>query len=407
MPGLSKSLVLGFYAAALLVVLAQLLATMGPALLGDTSIYAYYSHLMTSGHPPYSAGFRLEYPPGVVPFILLAIPLGKLGGSYIVGFVMLGLISSGLFLGHRYYKGGQRALLLASLLLLPLVQFVFFELDVFAALALYAAVYTIKQRKYTVSAVLLAASTLIKAYPGVCLLGLFWVVPRTQRRRYLATFFGLIVVGLLPVIILEPRGAWYALTYHTGRPIEILSSGAATGFVLHLLGRPAHIVATHASWAILFPGASIVSALSSLGLFLSLGWVCAMTWRQRLQPKPATLSLILLLLYVIWFKVGSPQYVVAALFVVPLAKDELDYRLYKQVVKRFLLAGVVVWLLAVVVFKLRSVALGSGIGLVTALSSARIVVLVELVVVLCRSIWQHPNPIARSRGGHKSRNIMH
>jgi hypothetical protein len=402
-PNLSKSLFFGFYVACVLLVLAQLLAAICPGHIGDSSIYASYAHLMTSGHLPYSADFRLEYPPGVLPFILLAIPLGKLAGLYIVGFVMLTVISVGLFLSYRHYKGGQRALLLAALLLVPLLQFVFFELDIFAALALYGAVCAITRRKYTWSAVLLAASTLIKAYPGVCLLGLLWVVPRGRRRNYLLVFAGLLAIGLLPALITEPRGLWYAVTYHTGRPVEIGASGAAVGLVLHLFGRPAQIIDTHASWALLFPGESIVNTLSSLGLLLSLIWVCAMAWRGRLQPKPVTLSLILLLFYIVWFKVGSPQYIIAALLILPLAGDELGGRLQRQLIKRFLAVSTVMWLFFTLVFDLKGAALGSGAWLITALSCTRVIMLAGLIVLLCRSIWQTPTPVSRGRQGNSGR----
>jgi hypothetical protein len=403
MSQIGKSLALGFYAACVLLVLAQLLGALGQAFLGDTSIYAYYAHLITSGHTPYSPGFRLEYPPGVVPFILLAIPLGKLGGSYILGFVILTLICTTLFLGHRYYKGGQRTLLLAALLLAPLVQFIFYEFDVFAALALYGAIYAITRRQYTWSAGLLAISILIKAYPGVCLLGLLWVVPGRHRLRYLLVFFGILAIGLLPALVTEPQGLWYAVTYHTGRPVEFEASGAAIGFVLHILGQPAHFIATHASLGILFPGESIVSALSTLGLLISLSWVCVMTWRRRLQPKPATLSLILLLLYILWFKVGSPQYLVAPLFVLPLAKDELSPWLYPRLIKRFLALGIIMWLLFTTVFRLKLAALGPGLWLVTALSCARVIMLAELIVLLCRAVWQQPRPVAKGRQGDSGR----
>jgi hypothetical protein len=346
---------------------------------------------MLMGRLPYH-GLALEYPPGVVPFILLAAAIGHLAKSYLLGFITLTMISMGLFLWHCHWKFGWKRVLLMALLILPVLQFTFFELDIFMALALYGAVYYLQKHNYKLSSILLAASTLIKMYPGVCLLGLIWVVPKSERKRYLSIFFGILTVVLLPVAILAPRGLWYALTYQTGRPFEFEATGAAVGYTLRALGHTAHVITSHCSWAVLYPGSDLISTLSTVVMILAFLLIIYLIIRNNLQLKPAVLSLIFLLIYILFFKVGSPQYIVPGLFITPLVMVELRKQLRPWLVARMVLLGAVLWLqfsAFVKLFLIETTATQGSFVIMSILSVVRTLLIAEAIFFLIRCLRQN------------------
>jgi hypothetical protein len=363
-------------------------------------IYDYYydAHAMLMGRLPYH-GLSLEYPPGVIPLILIAAAIGHLVKSYLFGFITLTMISMGLFLWHCHWKFGWKRVLLVALLILPVLQFTFFELDIFMALTLYGAVYFLQKHNYKLSSILLAASTLIKMYPGVCLLGLIWTVPKSERKRYLSIFFGILAIVLLPVAILAPKGLWHALTYQTGRPIEFEATGAAIGYTLRALGHTAHVIVSHHSWAVLYPGSDLISSLSTIAMILAFLLITYLIIRKRLQLKPAALSLIFLLIFILFFKVGSPQYIVLGLFIAPLVMTELKKQYRPQLVIRLLLLGTILWLQFSVFVKLfladATVMHGSFV-IMSILSVIRALLLAEIIFFLVRSLRQNSDAPLKS-----------
>ncbi len=378
-----KSLVIGLGAGLMLLYIAMIIGIISlPS--GDTSLYAKYASYMWAGHAPYS-GFHLEYPPGVIPFIFVAWPIGRLLGSYTVGYFAICILAVSLFLAHRNYLGGRRAVITALLLLLPLSQFITGTLDVFSAVTLYVAVYSLQKRRYDLSALFLAFSTLIKLYPGVCLLGLLWAVPKPRRFRYLLVFGGILAIVLAPLAIATPHGLFYAFDYHAKRPLEFEASGSAIGFLLHFFGSPSYSVYTFGSNNIVFSSEHLVRTISTACLFLGLALGTVMAWRHYLRARPALLSLIFLLLYLLFFKVGSPQYMIPILFLTPLAASELSPTLYRRLLKRVLILAIVVLLLFATFFD-TTLSLGANEtwNLLTVLSLARIIAIVELLIFSCR-----------------------
>lgn len=373
--------VFGTIATGVLLLLTLAAARVTTVVLGDVPLYKHYAQAISHGNLPYHH-LKLEYPPGFLLFILLAIPVAWLFGSYVIGYVCLtGLAVSGL-LAHRYKLDGTRGLILAAALLVPLLQFVFYDLDIFSAIILYSAVYAMQRHNYSVSAGLLALSLLVKGYPGVCLLGLFWLVPATHRRRYIAIFGGIIAAAIVPLTVWAPRGVWYALTYHTGRPTEAEATGSTVGFWLHLVGNRAQTLYTHGSWALVYPGEKIVNLLSTLLLAASLIALSTLVWRGWLAAKPATLSLLFLVTYIFFFKVGSPQYFVTVLVLVPLTRSELRADTYRRLLGLCFATAVMIWTLFVTFFDKGGLALTSYTFILAVLTLVRAGMLAGLAIYL-------------------------
>jgi hypothetical protein len=378
-------LLVAFAVALALAVLVLVTIQAGFGRYGDLGVYGSYSHALQAGLLPYH-NFLLEYPPGVLPPLLIAGWFGNLFNSFSGGFFLLSLLMLTVLLYHRFRHVGKLGLLEISVLLLPLLQFMFFELDIFAVLALYGAIWQFRKKRFKGSAALLALATLVKAYPGVCLIGLFWLVPKGQRKTYLKTFASVLLVVMIPLVILVPKGLWSSFTYHTGRPIEFEAGMAAIGYLGHLMGWSATIVANHGSHSLTFPGHLIWAKISTVALGINLLGIAWMTRQRRYwQNQPVMLCLTLLVAFILWFKVGSPQYLLAPLVLVPLAKQELQRQQYLWLFGRLLVISTVAWLEFVYFFRdMATFDTGGYTLLFAGFSLVRTVLLVELLVFLLR-----------------------
>ncbi len=324
----------------LLVLVAVIMSFWSPIPSGDTAVYYGYAEKMWHGALPYR-DFPIEYPPGVLPFILLAKPLGVWIGKYTLGFISLSGVAVAISLWHRSTQNDR---LWPALLMLPLLSFIFPLLDVYAALALYGSLFALKKQRWHLSAVLLAFSVLIKAYPIVCLPALCLATPRQHRRKFLLTFILVVGIGLLPFLLISSSGVWHAVTYHSGRPIDFLSGPAAVGYIMHLLGEPLKLVGSHVSVALSFRHEPLINMWSSILVVSSLVtafWLL----KAKVRFYPVLTSIALLLVYIIFFKVGSPQFVVPILFLIPLAQDELPPRSFRRLQQWFLAVGLATFVL--------------------------------------------------------------
>lgn len=332
--------ILVFCISSLFVLVASIIFIWTPIYGGDTGVYRSYSAAIWGGNMPYK-DFFIEYLPGVLPFIILAQPVGILLGNYTLGFMLLSSLAVILFLYDRYRQVGQQAAAISALILVPVLAYVIFQLDVFAALALYGALRALRGGRLDVSAIFLVCSLLIKGYPLICLPVILMAIPRFKRLRYLfITALGL-VAGMLPFMLASPSGVWHAFQYHSERPLEIVSGPAAVGFVFHFLGQAAQIGVSHKSWSLHFPMEDTVGVASVV--LLLLGLIATMViYRRYGYRKPATACLAALLVFVLTFKVGSPQFLVPVFFLATLAADEIPRPIRWQLWLRLLLVGIAV-----------------------------------------------------------------
>lgn len=324
-----------------LLIIALITSIWWPLGAGDTDVYQHYSEMIWNGLLPYK-DFGIEYPPGVLPFIVLAHPIGLLFGSYAVGFMAIATAILSFLLWHLYKLGGQKAMFLLIGLILPLLQFVYFQLEIFAGIALYGSIYLLSRKRFQYSAILLAIATLIKAYPLVCLPALLFAVPAHKRRLYLLVVVAVLALGILPFLLLSPGGLWSSLTYHSGRPLQLESGPAAIGFIADVFGNTASVIHSHASLALVFPGADFLNVLSSFLLIGGLVIGSVFLWRKR--PKPALGSLFMLLIFLIFFKVGSPQFLIPLILISILAIRELPADMRRTLLLRVAMISLVVFM---------------------------------------------------------------
>lgn len=302
--------------------MACAMAVISPIGVGDNNIYKNYSNYVWAGHMPYR-DFVVEYPPGVLVPILLSQPVGFIMGGYTFGFLVLaGVVVSLIFWSWQKIRGYKWTLALA-VLFLPILTFTYFQLDIFAAALLYASLIFLSKRRWEWSALLLALSTLIKAYPVVCLPAMYFTVPRKHRPRFLKVFGAVTVGGLLPFLIISPAGLVHSVLYHTNRPIEIGSGPAAVGFILHYFGLPIHAIYSHASQAVIFSGASLLGNISSVLLALSLVASIFLLSKKTVLKSPMIDCAVLLLIYIVFFKVGSQQFFIPTFLCAMLGMNEL------------------------------------------------------------------------------------
>ena len=156
---------------------------------------------MGHGQVPYR-DFHIEYPPGVLPIIFLAQPVGLLIGSYALSYALIVGVFIYLVLFDVYKRWGKRQVLWLSCLLLIFGRFVFFQLDIFSAVALYFAIKSVNDHRYGHSAVLFAIATLIKGYPLVCLPAIILSLPKNKIRKYFRTLALVLAVGVLPFFVI-------------------------------------------------------------------------------------------------------------------------------------------------------------------------------------------------------------
>lgn len=331
---------LAIWAALLLAFMALILSVWSWSLAGDTPVYHQYANAIWHGSMPYR-DIPIEYPPGVLPFILLAQPIGALFDSYQLGYLVLTIFAVAVLLWDRGRESGKKEILVICALLIPFLHFVFFQLDIFAALFLFGALRFIKLRRFNISAVLFALAILIKGYPLICLPAFLLALPRGKRRRFSTITGSTILVGLLPFLLISPSGVLHTVSYHTGRPLEFESAPAAVGFLLHILGAPISAFRSHSSVALDFAAAHALNILSSV--FLILGFAGVLAFLSRLKtPNPALSCMALLLVFILTFKVGSPQFLVPLLLVSILGAKELPSHQRKPLFIRLLGIGLVV-----------------------------------------------------------------
>lgn len=308
--------------------------------LGDTPIYESYAVKMWQGLIPYR-DFHIEYPPGVLPIIFVAQPIGLLIGSYALSYALIVGVFIFLVLFDVYKRWGRRQVLWLSCLLLIFGRFVFFQLDIFSAVALYFAIKSVGDHRYSHSAVLFAIATFIKGYPLVCLPAIILSLPKNKIRKYIRTLGLVLIIGVLPFIVVSPGGFWNSVNYHAGRPLGIESGPAIIGFIERLFGQTIMSASSHGSVALIFPHSQLINAISSLALLLSIALISVYLFTRKAQMQLATSCLALLMAYIILFKVGSVQFLLLPVILAPLVIDEIKQKSANSLWLRLLFIGIV------------------------------------------------------------------
>lgn len=189
---------------------------------------------------------EMEYPPLMLPFILLPRLFASTPFWYNVGFVVelfiffiIGLIAV-CKLAERFNKDQKRFMLLYTLMMLLMFEFVVDRQDVIPVAITLLAIYLFVSKRYTWAFVLLALGTMIKLYPGV--LFIVFLIPLLMERNWKEALKGTaafaIVSGavVLFAMLIQPDMLSFFIGYHSDRPLQIESVAASMFYPFVMMG---------------------------------------------------------------------------------------------------------------------------------------------------------------------------
>lgn len=262
--------------------------------------------------------FPVDYPPGVLPLMILP------GGTkaYELEFIVLALVADAL-VARTLARSGAASSGLWGWVLLPVLlgPVMWVRLDVFVAAAIMGFVRAVERRRWLLAGLCVAAATLLKLWPAVLLVLIFPIVERRGWLRAATTAGVSVAVATGPVLAWGGgAGLWAMLRTQGGRGLEVETLWAAPAVLAHALGATVAITEGEGSPEILIPGWAlwIGSALLPALLLILFAWL----WRIRARGVPVPIVVAAgAALVLVGAKVLSPQYVVWAAAAVLLALD--------------------------------------------------------------------------------------
>lgn len=275
--------------------------------------YHLVADRIATGDRPYQ-DFDLEYPPGELPFVLLADKLPPL--PYQTAFVLICVAVDGLGLAALYRlarrTGNWWGVLLWLLLVPALGPLVYSRTDIFVATAIAWAVERAHAGRFTASGGWLGFGAAVKLVPVLLLPAVLVASGRNTRRRVAAGFIAIVVVATLP-FVRQIGGIWIdVIRYHADRGVlgeSIWGSllvtwrqmrGAGSGYVFEF-----------GSWDVVGGAAGALERLSSVASLSVLAGSAAASWviaRTNDVARLAVLMTATLILLVVSGRVLSPQY---------------------------------------------------------------------------------------------------
>jgi len=207
-------------------------------------VYFPYADTLAHGGIP-----EMEYPQFAlvfmaIPRIFASTPLG-----YNIAFVaevfvffMIGLVVIGK-LAKRYYQSQRKMMLIYTILMMLMFEFVVDRYDIFPAVLTLTSLYLFVTKKYMWAFVLLSVAMMTKLYPAVLLpIYLFPFIINRDWSNALkggGVFVAVAALIILPFLILDHGSALHFLSYNMDRPLQIESTPAsfiAVGSILGLTG---------------------------------------------------------------------------------------------------------------------------------------------------------------------------
>jgi len=295
---------------------------------GDVSLYNHVSQDLVDGKLPYRDR-TLEYPPYVVPLILVPKLVSNAGLSYGTVF-KYNMYAIDFFLKLMLFWIGLRSVNKARSFLplfcycwaIPFLHFFLLQrYDLWPALICTVALCLFCSGRVAWAGVLFAIGVGVKIYPIVFLPPLFILAARQGKAR---PFCAGVVAGLLPMLLLSFVLPWWRFAQFQGnRGLQCESLYASFIWFAKQLGvAPAQWCWVKAWYEVQGPVADLVLPWSRLmfagTVIFSMGWV---TWVAACSTgaslgRLARLLLIPLLAFVAFNQVLSPQYLI---WILPLA----------------------------------------------------------------------------------------
>lgn len=271
----------------------------------------------------------VEYPPLAFAFTRAPAAIAKITGwRYVDTFRRLMLLFDTIAFAlvvafvRRWFAGESpwsQALRLIVYIATTAISFhvLYDRLDVVAAVSLIAACALLdRDRPYW--AIPLAAGAAFKLMPALALPVL--LIHRKDRWASVVTFGACFMVFVVAGWIAYGPAGFEFLAYHRDRPLQVESTYASLLLVGGWFGGNVNVVASHGSFGLVTPIATIVAKTSSAAVVLVLG-LCA--WRARsavrsTEHAPGQVAALLVACVAV-SKVFSPQYILLILPLIPLA----------------------------------------------------------------------------------------
>lgn len=304
----------------------------------DIEIYFKYASDMFAGLLPYR-DFTMEYPPGVLPFILLPRLFADNPYTYQLVFMIEMMIIDGLGLGllmwindrHLRLPDRQAVFLLETYIALPVILAVvaFTRFDFVPAFFTLLAVAGYFQGNRWLTWLGISLGVLVKLYPAVLApVILLFALRRGDWRREIAAgaTVAILATALVwgPFIWVAGGDFWQFFLYHGGRGLQLESIYASGLLTAKFFGLPVGKVFNYGSWHISSPYAGSLAKASFLLMLILLLAVYFVIWRRIKQAPVQQLPLLLphmmllpLLAFLVTGKVLSPQFMVWLLPFIP------------------------------------------------------------------------------------------
>lgn len=312
--------------------------------IGDLRLYITWGNMLAQHVVPYR-DFRIEYPPGALPWFAGPVYLHKLAGYhysyyfwfriqmlavalFIVPAVTLALARLGASRRHAY--AALAVIGLAPALLGPISVS---RYDYVPALVTAVGIAALLAGWPTFACIAFAFGALTKIYP--ILLVPFALYELWRRRRVAGVARGIVATavvlaaGTLPFIVLGRHGVSWALHRELARPIEV-ESLAATAFVAvhEVVGLHLHVIKSAGSDNLAGTGTRAAATLSGIVTALAVLLVYLRFHSSRRRPEDVVAAAAAVVTaYITFSKVLSPQYLLWLVPVVPLVDGRLRARL--------------------------------------------------------------------------------
>lgn len=285
---------------------------------GDLGRYAAWAGAMVrDGRAPYT-DFDVEYPPGVLPFVIMPALVGDTEFSTAAFIALLVVVDlAGLAaLVVVVRRGGSPAGAVLWLALPGLLGVVLYgRLDLVCAVALLLALERTHARRFAAAGLWLGLGTAAKLVPGLALPLLLLAAPRGRMRLLAGALTGALAAWL-PHAAAGREIVHDVIGYHAARGVHLESLWGSVLNLQRLTGRPVALLFERGAFGITGPTALLMvraSTVLDVVIVAGVSVIAAVRWHRRGYrarselPLAATTMLALLLGTA---RVFSPQFVV-------------------------------------------------------------------------------------------------
>jgi len=330
----------------------------------EVTNYIPYADKVLGGNIP-----SMEYPQFALVFMVIPRIFSSSDFGYTIAFVaeafvffMIGLIVVGK-LAKRYNQSQRKAMLIYTVLMILMIEFVLDRYDIFPAVLTLVSFYFLATKKYVWAFAILAIAMMTKVYPAV--LFPIYLIPFMINRDWLnalkgvGAFIIVAIVIILPFLILNSDTAFHFISYNMGRPVQLESTASSIIAFASILGLTSFGIQSSLDLNS-FGSDNITGAWSSavepyltplifVFLFLIYFAYAYVLVRMRKEGKDnennrmvllGGASLLAVMAFMIFGKVFSSQYIVWIIpFIVFMFMTSIDYTAKRHI---FIMAVVVI-----------------------------------------------------------------